>query len=90
MKAIVIFLTLLQGCGFTADTFQSHSCMVVYCESSENSKVKAAGLKLIDIASQTQGVDLELDRGFCEEYYTRREFDYRYARKSAYDVCKGD
>jgi len=94
MKIICYLLLslLFSGCtqGVALDSFQAQSCRVVYCESSENSKVKAAGLKLIAIALATQGVDLTLGRGFCEEYYMKREIDYRYALKPAAEVCQGE
>jgi len=89
---ILLLLAVLLGCTSAPklDSFQAQSCVLVYCESSENSKVKSAGLKLTEIALATQGVDLELNRGFCEEYYTKRALDYRYAKKSAYQVCHED
>ena len=88
---IVLFVVTLTGCATKPrfESFKAQSCIVVYCESYENSKVKKAGLVLIDIAASSQGIDLDLGRGFCEEYYRHREFTggYVYAFKSAYDVC---
>jgi len=93
MRIIIasILLLLISGCSSfpKIDTFQSQSCVVVYCEDSEHNKSKAAGLKLIEIIGASQGIDIKLGRGFCEQYYTKRDIDYRYTRKSAYDVCKG-
>ncbi|RKZ62364.1 MAG: hypothetical protein DRQ44_11060 [Gammaproteobacteria bacterium] len=72
------------------DSFKAQSCLVIYCESSENSRVKKAGLKLVEIAFATQGADIKLGRGVCERYYFNREpaGGYVYAKKSAYEVCK--
>jgi len=86
---LLVLLLLLQGCQASPsfNSFQAQSCLVVYCESSENRKVKNAGLKLIEIALTTQNIDLNIGRGFCEKYYINRNVDYRYLKKSAYDVC---
>ena len=87
---IIVILFLLTSCSaLKMDTFQKQSCVVVYCESSESNKTKAAALKLLEITAATQGADLKLGRGFCEEYYTKRALDYRYSVKSAEDVCQG-
>lgn len=69
--------------------FQWQSCMVVYFESYENSKVKAAGIKLIEIAANVYNIELDLGRGFGEEYYSKREpaGGYVYLKKSAFEVC---
>jgi len=80
---------LLTACTATPNlqSFRAQSCVVVYCESTENSKVKAAGLRLVKIALAVNGADLDLNRGFCEEYYTNRTLDYRYSVQTAEQVC---
>ena len=70
--------------------FKYYACLVVYCEASENSLTKRAGLKIIEIASNSIGAKAELDRGICEEYYSNRNIatGYIYANKSALEVCE--
>ena len=86
---IILFMLVITGCStqHKFDSFKAQSCIYVYCESSEYNKAKKAGLKLVEIAASIYNIDLELNRGICEEYYTKRELDYRYAAKSASEVC---
>jgi len=89
---VVILFILLSGCSvLDTNSFQFQSCLKIYCDSSEDSKVKSAGLKIVSIAAESQGIKLELDRGFCSKYYDNRApaNGYVYLKKSAYDVCKG-
>lgn len=98
MIRTICLLIALSGCA-TLDVhtmtpqerFQWQSCLVVYCEDTENSAFKWAGLKLIEIAFITQGVGLNLGRGICETYYSKREpaSGYVYAKKSAANICEG-
>jgi len=76
--------------GALLSDFKSQACLNVYCEDSENSNVKKAGLKLVEIAAEVYSIDLELNRGVCENYYLHREVanGYLYLNKSAYEVCK--
>jgi len=89
---IVTLLTLSISCTHISTvhstTPQEDACKVVYCEESEYSVRKKAGLKLMEIAAGVYNIDLSLDRGICTQYYKNRVFpDYRYANKSAIDVC---
>lgn len=93
---ITLITTLITSCAtFNAtklsasDRFKFQACTTVYCERWETSKIKKAGLKLVEIALITQGVNLDIGRGFCEEYYSKREpaNDYIYANKAAVDIC---
>ena len=93
MFKIIILILFLQSCmlrGAVLTDFKSQACLKVYCEDSENSNVKKAGLKLVEIAAGIYNLDLELDRGVCENYYLHREVanGYLYLNKSAYEVCK--
>jgi len=88
----IMFVLAISGCSTIPkfDSFKAQSCLVVYCESSENNKVKKAGLVLVDIAANSQGIDLDLNSGICEQYYNNREVQggFVYAKKSAYDICR--
>lgn len=95
---IIIYCSVLSGCSVIpgqlsdADKFKIQACSVVYCESTERSKIKRAGLKMMSISASAYGLNLDLERGVCEEYYSKRELfeGYVYARRSAYDICMGD
>lgn len=91
MRILLLTLALLQGCSTAPklDSFQAQSCLVVYCQSSESSKVKKAGLKLVEIAASTQNIELSLERGICEKYYKNTQLadGYLYQFKSAEQVC---
>lgn len=97
MRLIVLAL-LLAGCAFNPGNlskeqkFKFQSCVVVYCEDSESSKVKKAGLKLLEITAAVNGGDLNLRRGFCEEYYDKRQMlnGWVWAKRSAFDICSSD
>lgn len=71
------------------DKFKIQACSVVYCENSELSKIKKAGLKIMELSAGVAGFSISLDRGYCEEYYKKREFmtGYVYAKKSSYQLC---
>jgi len=92
---LLIAVLFLSGCAFNPinmnsdDRFKFQACAVVYCESSEDSKVKKAGLKLLEIVVAIKGGDLNLGSGFCKEYYDKRELlnGWVWARRSAYDIC---
>jgi len=88
---IVIIVFLLQACSSVPKitSFQFQSCVVVYCNNTEEFIVKNAGLKLIEIAGSVYNIKLSLNRGFCEEYYIKRGIDYRYLNNSAYNICNG-
>ena len=85
----IMFVITLSGCATRPkfDSFKAQSCIKVYCDNSEDSVKKAAALKLTEIAASIYNVDLDLNRGFCEEYYTKRDIDYRYLRVGAEEVC---
>lgn len=93
---IVMLVVVISGCSSTQnikqfDSFKAQSCLKVYCENSENSKSKRAGLTLIGIAASVYNVDLDLNRGICEEYYIKRAgADYRYLKAPAEEVCTGE
>ena len=91
---IVLFAITIAGCAGNKpkfDSFKAQSCLQVYCESSENSKSKRAGLALVGIAASVYNIDLDLNRGICEEYYNKRYgADYRYLRVGAEEVCNGE
>jgi len=90
---ILTLAGLISGCSVvpTFSSFESQACMTVYCEDTEYSAVKKAGLKLMDLVFKSQGINLELGRGFCEKYYTHRSITngYIYLRRSAKEVCQG-
>lgn len=71
---------------------QMQACFVEYCESTENRKEKKAGLKIIELVADAYGVELELDRGFCEGYYVNRRVSngYRWALHGTYETCHGE
>jgi len=88
---IIIIFSLLQACSSVPkiNSFQFQSCVEVYCSDTEESVIKNAGLKIIEIAGSVYNIELNLNRGFCEEYYVNRDIDYRYLNKAAYNVCNG-
>lgn len=83
VKIIILSLFLISGCTQHVN-FRLQACKTVYCEYTENSKIKKAGYI---IASIMLGVNL--DYRFCNEYYSKRELfsGYVYVTKSAYEVC---
>lgn len=98
MKRIVMLIALfLTSCTHNVKSdlmdkqtkFKWQACLVVYCTDTENSKVKKAGLKIVEIAAASQGVKLELNRGICTGYYEKRlpGNEYIWAKKSAEQVC---
>ena len=67
---VLLFVTVIVGCSTNVglDSFKAQSCIKVYCDNSEESVKKKAGLKLVEIAASIYNIDLELNRGICEEY----------------------
>ena len=76
MKYIILIIAL-QGCSVTKTSafngFESQRQLMLYCENSEGSIKKKAGLKLIELGFKLYQINLRLYRGLCEQYYQRRE-----------------
>ena len=76
----LIFLTLLftLSCASTPkEKYQSQLDFESYCSRSEGSLKKQIALGVLEAAAGSQGIDLSLQRGRCEEYYNKRDIDYR-------------
>ena len=81
----VIVLLLMTGCTNNVQrSFRFDSCVVAYCEASEDSKLKNLSLMIARVYG------LNVKRGFCSKYYDKREMNsgYVYARRSAVEVCE--
>ena len=74
----------------TTSGFQEDACWEMYCRNTEDSLVKSAGLKLIEIVAATRGIDLDLGAGACELNYKYNGYDFRWARKSPQQICLGE
>lgn len=91
---ILIFLLIIAGCStkaiFIPSNLQEEACRYEYCRVSEDSVSKALALRFLTLAASSQGVELNLNKGICTELYTKRDIDYRYAFKSAKQICNGE